>query len=78
VRLITLFLFSLLLILVSTASCTTANTSKQTKNPNNTVSEEKETGSSLVLKDLWSIEALQGQFMKDHQMPRLILLFSPT
>jgi|TARA_B110000263_G_scaffold249995_1_gene269739 hypothetical protein len=65
-------------MMVSTASCTTANTSEQTKNPNNTVSEKKEIDSNLVLKDLWSIEALQGQFMQDHQTPRLILLFSPN
>ncbi len=65
-------------MMVSTASCTTANTSEQTKNPNNTVSEKKEIDSNLVLKDLWSIDALQGQFMQDHQTPRLILLFSPN
>ena len=64
--------------MISTASCATANTSEQIKKPNNTSSKEKEVSANVFLKDLWSVEALQEQFMNDHQKPRLILLFSPT
>ena len=77
-KLRTLLIFGLLLVMISTASCATANTSEQIKKPNNTSSKEKEVSANVFLKDLWSVEALQGQFMKDSQKPRLILLFSPT
>jgi len=70
-KLITVLVFGLLLVMISTTSCATTSTSEQTTKPNTT-------SENMVLKDLWSIEALQGQFMKDSQKPRLILLFSPT
>ncbi|MFL2636540.1 MAG: hypothetical protein ACJ0J7_06500 [Tepidiformaceae bacterium] len=70
-KLITLLVFGLLVVMISTTSCATTSTSEQTKKLNTT-------SSNMVLKDLWSVEALQGQFMEDSQKPRLILLFSPT